>query len=95
MQEDNNHSNSSFLHVEASLRGLSFARQPDPEVNILFEVGDLSSPQQKFLLEFVEDGIRVYQEDDSIVSEWIYMEKESRRWEEMVIDGLFSYGIVL
>lgn len=49
-----------FASVELSLKGLSFVSRPDPDVNILFEVNDSNSPENKYLLEFVDDGIRIY-----------------------------------
>lgn len=57
-----------FLHVGTTLKGLSYKKVPDPEVNVLFEVGDTTLPEDKYLLEFVEDGIRIYKEDSANVS---------------------------
>jgi hypothetical protein len=45
-----------------SARELSFTKDPDTEANSVFVVVEPNS-QRKFLLEFVDDGIRVYQED--------------------------------
>jgi hypothetical protein len=53
-----------FDPVESILKRSSFFKVPDPEVNIVFEVcDDTNSPKQKYLLEFTEDGIRIYKED--------------------------------
>jgi hypothetical protein len=52
-----------FDHVEATLKSLSYKKVPDPEVNYIFEVGDTATSGDKYLLEFTEDGIRIYKED--------------------------------
>ena len=57
-----------FDHVEATLKSLSFKKVPDPEVNVMFEVGDTEPSEDKYLLEFVEDGIRIYKEESTDVS---------------------------
>jgi hypothetical protein len=54
-----------FDLVETALKSLSYKKVPDPEVNDLFEV-DTAPSEDKYLLEFVEDGIRIYKREDGV-----------------------------
>jgi len=61
-----------FDHVAGTLKSLSYKREPDPEVNLLFEVDETTLHGDKYLLEFVEDGIRIYKEDG--IDKWKFVE---------------------
>jgi len=63
-----------FEHVDSTLKSLSYKKVPDPEVNALFEVVDTTPPGEKQLLEFVEDGIRIYKEKGDGIDKWRFVE---------------------